>query len=43
MTSVWSAIGVFALGGVGWIVTSFVGQPFRRFFDRRNEVRRPFM
>lgn len=35
---VWSAIGVFALGGVGWIITSFVGQPFRRFFDLRNEV-----
>jgi hypothetical protein len=26
------------VGGVGWIVTSFVGQPFRRFFDLRNEV-----
>jgi hypothetical protein len=38
MTDVWSAVGVFALGGVGWIVTSFVGQPFRGFFDLRNEV-----
>lgn len=38
MTDVWSAVGVFALGGVGWVVTSFVGQPFRRFFDLRNEV-----
>ncbi len=38
MTDVWSAVGVFALGGVGWAVTSFVGQPFRQFFDLRNEV-----
>lgn len=38
MAGTWSAIGVFALGGVGWIVTSFVGQPFRHFFDLRNEV-----
>lgn len=38
MADGWSAIGVFALGGIGWLVASFVGQPFRRFFDLRNEV-----
>ncbi|MEK9282828.1 hypothetical protein MTR72_24890 [Bradyrhizobium sp. ISRA442] len=38
MTDAWGTVGVFALGGIGWIVTSFVGQPFRRFFDLRNEV-----
>jgi hypothetical protein len=38
MADVWSAVGVFALGGIGWLVTSFVGQPFRRFFDLRNEA-----
>jgi hypothetical protein len=38
MTDVWGAVGVFVLGGVGWLVTSFVGQPFRRFFDLRNDV-----
>ena len=38
MVDVLSTIGVFALGGVGWVATSFVGQPFRRFFDLRNEV-----
>ncbi|MHC2432751.1 hypothetical protein [Bradyrhizobium sp. USDA 4451] len=38
MAEVWGAVGVFALGGVGWVVTSFVGQPFRHFFDLRNEV-----
>ena len=38
MAGLWSAVGVFALGGVGWVVTSFVAQPFRHFFDLRNEV-----
>src|SRR6478672_2322792 len=38
MADVWSAVGVFALGGVGWVVTSFIGQPFRRFFDLRSEI-----
>jgi hypothetical protein len=26
------------LGGVGWLVVSFVGRPFRTFFDLRSEV-----
>ena len=38
MTGVWSTVGVFLLGGVGWVVTSFVGGPFRQFFDLRSEV-----
>jgi hypothetical protein len=39
VSNVWSTIGVFALGGiVGWLVTSFVGRPFRQFFDLRSEV-----
>lgn len=29
---------MFALGGIGWLVTSFVAQPFRHFFDLRGEV-----
>jgi hypothetical protein len=28
----------FLLGGVGWLVISFVGGPFRQFFDLRREV-----
>ena len=38
MSDVWSTVGVFLLGGVGWGVTSFGGGPFRRFFDLRSEV-----
>jgi hypothetical protein len=38
MEGVWSSVGVFALGGVGWWVTSFIGRPFREFFDLRREV-----
>jgi hypothetical protein len=38
MSGVWSTIGAFALGGVGWAVTWFVGSPFRRFYDLRGEV-----
>jgi hypothetical protein len=38
VNNIWSTIGVFALGGVGWLVTSFVGRPFRQFFDLRSEV-----
>jgi hypothetical protein len=38
MSGVWSTVGVFLLGGVGWLVTSFVGGPFRQFFDLRREV-----
>jgi hypothetical protein len=38
MSDVWSTVGAFALGGVGWLVTSFVASPFRKFFDLRSEV-----
>ncbi|SHG73029.1 hypothetical protein [Bradyrhizobium erythrophlei] len=38
MGEVWSTIGVFALGGVGWVATSFIGSPFRQFYDLRSEV-----
>jgi hypothetical protein len=38
LSDVWSTVGVFALGGVGWLVTSFVGGPFRQFFDLRREI-----
>jgi hypothetical protein len=33
-----STIGVFLLGGVGWLVTSFVGRPVRQFVDLRGEI-----
>lgn len=33
MADVSGAVAAFALGGLGWVVTSFVGQPFRSFFD----------
>jgi hypothetical protein len=38
MSEVWSTIGTFGLGGVGWLVTSFIGSPFRQFYDLRREV-----
>jgi hypothetical protein len=38
MSGVWNTVGVFLLGGVGWLVISFVGGPFRQFFDLRREV-----
>ena len=38
MEGVWSSVGVFALGGVGWFIASFAGRPFREFFDLRREV-----
>jgi hypothetical protein len=38
MADVWSSVGVFALGGVGWWVASFIGRPFREFFDLRRDV-----
>jgi hypothetical protein len=38
VSTVWSTIGVLALGRIGWLVTSFVGRPFRQFFDLRSEV-----
>jgi hypothetical protein len=38
MAGVWSSVGVFVLGGVGWWVASFIGRPFREFFDLRREV-----
>ena len=38
MPDVGGAVAAFALGGIGWAVTSFVGQPFRSFFDLRREV-----
>jgi len=38
MHDVWNTIGVFLLGGVGWLVTSFVGRPVRQFVDLRGEV-----
>lgn len=38
MADVGGAVAAFALGGIGWLVTSFVGQPFRNFFDLRREV-----
>lgn len=38
MDDVWSSIGAFALGGLGWLVTSFVGSPIRRFYDLRGEI-----
>jgi hypothetical protein len=38
MSAVWNTVGVFLLGGLGWLATSFVGRPFRQFFDLRGEV-----
>jgi hypothetical protein len=38
MAEVWNSIGVFALGGVGWLITSFVGRPFMQFRELRGEV-----
>jgi len=38
MSAVWHTVGVFLLGGLGWLATSFVGRPFRQFFDLRGEV-----
>jgi hypothetical protein len=38
MAEVWSTIGAFALGGIGWAATSFIGSPFRQFYDLRSEV-----
>jgi hypothetical protein len=38
MAEVWSTIGAFALGGVGWAVTSFIGGPFRQFYNLRSDV-----
>jgi hypothetical protein len=38
MAEVWSTIGVFSLGGIGWVATSFIGSPFRQFYDLRSEV-----
>jgi hypothetical protein len=38
MAEVWSTIAAFALGGVGWVATSFIGSPFRQFYDLRSEV-----
>lgn len=38
MADVWSTVGAFALGGVGWLVTSFAAGPFRQFYDLRSEV-----
>ena len=38
MAEVWSTIGAFALGGIGWVATSFIGSPFRQFYDLRSEV-----
>jgi hypothetical protein len=34
----WSTITTLALGGAGWLVTSFVGRPFMQFHDLRNDV-----
>ena len=38
MADVRGAVGAFAFGGVGWLVTSFVGAPFRKFYDLRSET-----
>jgi hypothetical protein len=38
VSSIWNTIGVFALGGVGWLVVHFVGQPLRQFYNLRGEV-----
>jgi hypothetical protein len=38
MAEILGTIGAFALGGVGWAVTSFIGSPFRSFYDLRSEV-----
>ncbi|MCA1401939.1 hypothetical protein [Bradyrhizobium sp. BRP56] len=38
MAQIWGAIAAFALGGIGWAVTSFIGGPFRQFYDLRSEV-----
>jgi hypothetical protein len=38
MSGVWSTIGVFVVGCIGWFATAFVGGPVRRFFDLRGEV-----
>ncbi len=38
MAGVWNTVGVLLLGGAGWLVTSFLGRPFRQFFDLRGEV-----
>src|SRR5262245_54081976 len=38
MSSVLGAIGVFALGGVGWFLTSFFARPLMRFVELRGDV-----
>jgi hypothetical protein len=30
--------GAFTLGGVGWVATSFIGSPFRQFYDLQSEA-----
>jgi hypothetical protein len=38
MAEIWGTIGAFTLGGFGWAATSFIGSPFRQFYDLRSEV-----
>src|SRR5262245_49723370 len=38
MSDVLTMIGTFGLGGVGWLVNSFIGSPFGQFYDLRREV-----
>ena len=38
MAEIWSTIAAFGLGSVGWLATSFIGSPFRQFYDLRSEV-----
>ena len=38
INSAFGAIGIFALGTVGWFVTSFLARPFMRFVELRGEV-----
>jgi hypothetical protein len=34
-----NALGVIALGAMGWFTLEFVGRPVRGFFDLRRQVR----
>lgn len=35
----WQPIAGFLVGGIGgWVVTEFVGRPFRKFFDLKGEI-----
>src|SRR6516164_7896431 len=38
MVDYWGSIVTIALGGLGWLVTSFFGRPYMQFHDLRSEV-----